>query len=93
MIIRVSWVVSGKVQGVFFRKHTAETATKLGLTGWCRNTPSGREVEGECQGETVGVNQMLEWLRSTGSPKSVIEKFHYDTIPVVDGESSFSIMR
>mmetsp|Transcript_8123 Transcript_8123/g.18287 ORF Transcript_8123/g.18287 Transcript_8123/m.18287 type:complete len:119 (-) Transcript_8123:191-547(-) len=38
--------VSGRVQGVFFRKHTKAKAEELGLTGWCRNTPHGT-VEGE----------------------------------------------
>ncbi|BDQ33753.1 acylphosphatase [Pseudodesulfovibrio portus] len=33
--------VHGKVQGVWFRAWTRDTATNLGLTGWVRNLPSG----------------------------------------------------
>ena len=38
--------VSGRVQGVFFRKFTKAKAIELGLTGWCRNT-TWDTVEGE----------------------------------------------
>jgi len=41
----VKFEVSGKVQGVSFRKHAKAKAEELGLTGWCRNTPRGT-VEG-----------------------------------------------
>jgi len=38
--------VSGRVQGVFFRKSTKEKADELGIWGWVRNTARGT-VEGE----------------------------------------------
>ena len=90
MIIRLRWVVAGSVQVVFFRKNIAETATTGAATPL--RDPRWRGGVG-CKGVTLVVNQMLEWLRSTGSPKSVIEKFHNLTIPVVDGESSFAIIK
>lgn len=34
-------VVSGRVQGVFFREWTVATARELGLTGWVRNRTDG----------------------------------------------------
>ena len=42
----IKFEVTGRVQGVFFRKYTKNKAEELGLTGWCRNTPHG-SVEGE----------------------------------------------
>ena len=41
--------------------------------GWCMNTPSGT-VKGKLEGDEGRMRQMMEWLRSTGSPKSKIEK-------------------
>ena len=32
-------IISGKVQGVFFRKHTKQKATELKINGWVKNTP------------------------------------------------------
>jgi len=42
--------VHGKVQGVWFRAWTRDTARELGLTGWVRNLPSG-DVEVLAQGD------------------------------------------
>ncbi|XP_018328561.1 acylphosphatase-2-like [Agrilus planipennis] len=65
--------VYGRVQGVFFRKHTQEQAQKLGLKGWCRNTSQGT-VKGVLEGPEDGVNQMKNWLQFKGSPQSQIDK-------------------
>jgi acylphosphatase len=40
--VRARIFVSGRVQGVFFRSHTAEKARELGITGWVRNLNDGR---------------------------------------------------
>lgn len=73
----VDFQVFGKVQGVFFRKHTQETAKKLGLVGWVKNTGQGTVV-GTVEGETEKVAQMKKWLQETGSPKSKIEKCQFE---------------
>ena len=40
--MRLHLVVSGLVQGVWFRKSTCDKARELGLCGWVRNLPDGR---------------------------------------------------
>ena len=40
--ICINCLVSGKVQGVWFRANTQKEAQKLGVTGWVRNLPDGR---------------------------------------------------
>lgn len=69
----VDFEVFGKVQGIFFRKHTQKRATDLGLKGWVMNTAQGTVV-GQLQGPTMAVRKMKDWLQKEGSPKSRIEK-------------------
>uniref|UniRef100_A0A0B8RRU0 Acylphosphatase n=1 Tax=Philothamnus irregularis TaxID=1899461 RepID=A0A0B8RRU0_9SAUR len=72
----VDYEVFGKVQGVFFRKHTQAQGKKLGLVGWVRNTNYGT-VQGQIQGPLVKVRQLQEWLQKTGSPKSHIDRAEF----------------
>jgi acylphosphatase len=37
----IRYIVSGKVQGVFFRAWTRDQARSLGVSGWVRNRPDG----------------------------------------------------
>ncbi len=69
---KVYYRVSGRVQGVFFRAHTEQTARSLGLTGWVRNTRDGC-VEGEAFGSTEDLDRFLEWLHQ-GSPHSRVDE-------------------
>ena len=55
-------LVSGKVQGVYFRFHAAEMARRFGLDGWVRNLPDGR-VEALFAGDEKNVQAMLAWCR------------------------------
>jgi len=54
-------LVSGHVQGVFFRASTSERAHELGLSGWARNLPDGR-VEVLAAGEDDALEAFREWL-------------------------------
>ncbi|KPI94088.1 Acylphosphatase-1 [Papilio xuthus] len=72
----VDFEVFGRVQGVFFRKFTKQEAEKLGLKGWCMNTSKGT-VQGQLQGPSDNVENMMRWLRTTGSPSSKIDKAEF----------------
>ncbi|XP_075704634.1 acylphosphatase-1-like isoform X2 [Rhinoderma darwinii] len=76
-LICLDYEVFGKVQGVFFRKYTQAEGTRLGLVGWVQNTEHG-SVTGQIQGPVAKVQEMQQWLRKTGSPKSRITgaQFH-----------------
>ena len=63
-------VISGRVQGVFFRVETQKAAKRLGLRGWVRNLPDGT-VEALFQGRQEQVDQMLKWCWQ-GSPGSKV---------------------
>ena len=53
-------VVSGDVQGVFFRDSARREARRLGVTGWIRNRPDGR-VEAHLEGPEDAVAALVRW--------------------------------
>ncbi len=55
------FLVSGTVQGVFFRASTARQAEQLQLRGWAKNLPDGR-VEVLAIGTPEAVAQLSDWL-------------------------------
>ena len=56
-------VVSGRVQGVFFRDSCREEAQAAGVDGWVRNTAEGT-VEAWFEGPPSVVERLVEWCRS-----------------------------
>lgn len=68
---RTRVLVSGRVQGVFFRDSTREKARALGLSGWVRNLPDGR-VEAIFEGDGDRVEEMLSWCKE-GPPEARVQ--------------------
>lgn len=64
-------VVSGMVQGVFFRASTRDVATRSGVAGFVRNLPGG-QVEAVLQGEREAVDKVIAFLRE-GPPGAVVK--------------------
>jgi acylphosphatase len=62
MKTQIHVVISGHVQGVWYRASTKEKAEELGLTGWVKNTAQGN-VEAVFEGEESTVNEMIAWCR------------------------------
>lgn len=63
-------VVSGRVQGVFFRDSTRRTAQARGVAGWVRNCEDGT-VEAHLEGDPEAVESVIEWARSGPSRAEV----------------------
>lgn len=63
-------LIKGKVQGVFFRAYTQQTAQGLGLKGYVRNLPL-RRVEAVFQGPRLLVDLAIAWCHR-GSPASFV---------------------
>jgi acylphosphatase len=59
---RAGLKIQGRVQGVFYRQSTKDTAVRLGLTGWARNCPDG-SVEVVFEGTREAVDAAIEWCR------------------------------
>lgn len=53
-------VISGKVQGVYFRAETQRAAIDRNVKGWVKNRPDGK-VEALFEGDEAAVNSILEW--------------------------------
>jgi acylphosphatase len=69
---KIKVIISGQVQGVFFRAHTKQKADELGIKGWVRNKADGR-VEAVFAGPKDKVRAMVSWCWQ-GSPGSKVEK-------------------
>ena len=65
-------IISGNVQGVFFRKYTKQKADELKLTGWVKNTDDGN-VELFAQGDENKIEALIQWCHQ-GSPKSEVDQ-------------------
>jgi acylphosphatase len=60
MTRRVKILVSGRVQGVYFRMYTQNKAKKLGIKGCARNLPDGRvEIIAEADHSTI--EKLIKW--------------------------------
>lgn len=69
--VRAHVFVSGRVQGVWYRKSTQARARELGLTGWVRNLPDGR-VELVARGPRARIDKLVAWCRK-GPPMALVE--------------------
>lgn len=58
--VRVHVIISGYVQGVFFRANTQDKAVELGLRGWVRNRFDGT-VEAVFEGVKDNVEEIIRW--------------------------------
>ena len=56
------YLISGQVQGVFYRSSAQHQANGLGLCGWVRNLRDGR-VELLACGDEAGLTDLEKWLK------------------------------
>lgn len=84
-------VVTGRVQGVFFRASTRDRAAAAGVTGWVRNRPDGR-VEAHLEGPADAVEDVASWIHAGGPPDAVVDSVEdQDVAPT--GAREFTITR
>ena len=72
-------MVSGRVQGVFFRDSVRRRAEAVGVAGWARNTEDGT-VEAVFEGDRQAVAELVEFCRRGPSRAEVA------TVEVVEEE-------
>lgn len=73
------FIVSGRVQGVFFRASTRNEAQRLGLAGAASNLADGR-VEVIASGSDDALSALQRWLWQ-GPPSAHVEDVKRESIP------------
>jgi len=68
--VRARVIIEGRVQGVFFRHHTEETALRLGVKGLVKNRRDG-SVEAIFEGDQERVDQIIQWCHRGPSEAGV----------------------
>ncbi len=83
------FLISGRVQGVFFRASTREQAIQLGLAGRARNLVDGR-VEVIASGDATGIDELGRWLQHGPSYARVdaVERDEVEAVP----ETGFRVL-
>jgi acylphosphatase len=88
-MIRKRVVVSGDVQGVFFRDSCRRRALEHGVTGWVRNLPDGT-VETVFEGDPGAVEKMAAWAHEGPRAAFVTNVSVHDEEP--EGLTGFGIL-
>ena len=81
--------IKGRVQGVFYRQSTKETASLLGVTGWVRNLPNG-DVEAVIEGPEGAVKRAIDWCNQ-GPPAARVEEVLVEWLATDGNFTEFSI--
>ena len=87
-MVRKRVLVSGDVQGVFFRDSCQQLADRHGVGGWVRNLPDGR-VEAVFEGEPDDVERLLDWA-AQGPPHARVDGVEVQE-EAPQGESGFRV--
>ncbi len=87
-MIRNRLLISGRVQGVFFRDTCRMVAQRHGVSGWVRNLPDGT-VEAVFEGPADDVRQLVEWSRQ-GPSTAMVEGVRVHAEPP-EGISGFQV--
>ena len=89
MMKKVRAIVSGRVQGVWFRANTMQEAKLLGVRGYARNQPDG-SVEIVAEGEAAAVETLLAWV-GEGPPLAVVRNVRVEDLDYEEEFSDFGI--
>jgi acylphosphatase len=86
--VRVRVVVTGIVQGVWFRDSCREQARAVHVGGYVRNRTDGA-VEAEFEGPPAAVARMVAWCRE-GPRRARVDDVHVETVPTT-GDARFAV--
>ena len=87
--IRRHVIVSGRVQGVFFRDSTQREARRLGVDGWVRNVDDGT-VEAVFEGDAPAVEAMLDFCRR-GPERARVDRLEVEATRSLEGLAGFEV--
>ena len=87
--LQVQVIISGRVQGVWFRANTKQRAEQLGINGWVKNTADGKVVA-LFKGDEKHVQEMIEWCHH-GPPLAKVENVEVKKQPASSDFDQFSV--
>lgn len=87
---RVKILVSGRVQGVYFRVFTQNKAKHFGLKGTVRNLPDGR-VEIIAEAEHPVMEKFIKWCHK-GPVTARVDNVEIDELPIGEELLGFKII-
>lgn len=73
-------LITGKVQGVFFRASAKQKADELGLNGFVRNEKNNK-VYLEVEGKEAAIKKFIDWCH-IGPPDSLVERVEITESPL-----------
>lgn len=82
MKIHKNLYISGKVQGVFYRKSTKEKADELGIKGFVQNMPDG-SVYAEAEGKESDISKFIAWCH-IGPAAAKVTEIRVETAELAD---------
>lgn len=85
----VELVVSGRVQGVYYRATAREVAGQLGVAGWVRNRGDGA-VAVRAEGQRDAVDRFIEWSRQ-GPPAARVDEVEISEV-TPQGDAGFDVL-
>jgi acylphosphatase len=88
MILHYSILITGKVQGVFYRASARQKAEELSIKGFAQNLPNGNVLI-EAEGEEEQLKKLVAWC-SQGPPRAHVKEVKVEA-GTVTGFLSFSI--
>jgi len=87
---RAHVLISGRVQGVFFRDATRRMAESRGVKGWVRNLMDG-QVEAVFEGEAPDVQWLVHWCRQ-GPPRARVDRVDVEWEAPTDEFDAFEVL-
>jgi acylphosphatase len=83
-------IITGMVQGVYFRQSAKEKAMSLGIKGTVKNTADG-SVNIVASGEHKNLQKLIDWC-CVGPSKAEVANVHVEKLPYVEF-NDFNIIR
>ena len=87
---RVHIIISGRVQGVFFRSNAAKKASEIGVTGWIRNLRDG-SVEAIFEGNKKALEEIIDFCK-IGPPGALVKNIELKWEPSTSQYRTFNII-
>jgi acylphosphatase len=89
-MVRARLIISGRVQGVYFRASAREVAQAQRLSGWVRNRYDG-DVETAVEGKEGAVRAFINWCYN-GPPGAHVTAVQVMIEPYTGGLQGFHIV-